>query len=242
MANFSWFDYSNYAMSQGGSDTLDYNQQINTHRYTRNDIREAENLLNPEDPFTNSKVMLATNIFIYSNGGMLGMVQSLPVNETRQINKLQAIGWEGVVQAVPSNTRGGTLQLNRVALYDSTLYGSLGLTADGRPHNAIGHHIHQVTTSDLQSYTSGGSPFDTYNDDTGGTNGDLKVSTGMVFRTLKDQRVPLEIMVKTRMSGTEDQFFTVTYIDCWLNSYSKPYGVQQIYVAETAGIAYGDVY
>ena len=46
-----------------------------------------------------------------------------------------------------------------------------------------------------------------------------QVSSGLVFRTLKDQRAPLEIMVKTRLNGSDNderpEFYTVTYIDCW---------------------------
>ena len=118
------------------------NNKLNTHRYTRNDIRVAENDLKPLTPYTNSKVMLSTNIFIYSNQSIVGMLQSFSISEQRQINKLQAIGWEGVVQAVPSNTRGGSLSVNRIALYNSTLYNALGLNTYANAHNKLGSKVH----------------------------------------------------------------------------------------------------
>ena len=46
-----------------------------------------------------------------------------------------------------------------------------------------------------------------------------QVSSGLVFRTLKDQRAPLEIMVKTRLNGSDNsgdsrpEFYTVTYVN-----------------------------
>lgn len=132
--------YGNYKFEGVANDLA--NDALNTHRYTRNDIRTAENNLHPTDPYTNSKVMLSTNIFIYSNGAIVGMLQSFSVSEQRQINKLQAIGWEGVVQAVPSNTRGGSLNVTRIALYDSTLYSALGLTTYAKPQNTLGSKIH----------------------------------------------------------------------------------------------------
>lgn len=238
--DYTYFSYGNYAAPDGEiSSSL---SQLNTHRYTRNDIREAVNDLDPRSSDENNKVMLATNIFIYSNGSIVGMIQSFTVNETRQINKLQAVGWEGVVQAVPSNTRGGTLNVSRIALYDSTLYSALGLNTYANPHNKLGSKIFSKNTDakktdwDIAGYN--------YEQNTTGPT----VTSGLVFRTLRDQRAPLEIAVKTRRKGTTasknatDQWYTTTYVDSWIQSYSKPYTVGQIYVTEQATIAYGDVY
>lgn len=231
-----WFDYSNYYLNRAGGNGANLettaNTKVNTHRYTRNDIRVAENQFAPQDPFTNSKVMLATNIFIYANGYIVGMIQSFQASESRTINKLQAIGWEGVVQAVPSNTRGGQLQLQRIALYDSTLYSALGLTTHGVPHNTLGTWIHDQTDSTNVSGAIDSNVGWDRSTTTQSTEGKT-VSSGMVFRTLKDQRVPLEIQVKTRMKGNEDAFFTTSYIDVWLSQYSKPYSVQTITVKLT---------
>ena len=215
-----YFEYGNYHVNKGVSMNA-----LNTHRYTRNDIRKAENELYPTDPYTNSKVMLSTNIFIYSNQAIVGMLQSFTVSEQRQINKLQAIGWEGVVQAVPSNTRGGSLNVSRIALYDSTLYNALGLTTYASPHNKLGTKVHDKPSTHTTK--------DKWDDYTWENYTDGKViHDGLVFRTLKDQRAPLEIAVKTRMNGNagSDAYYVVTYVDCWLSQYSKPYSTQQITV------------
>jgi hypothetical protein len=68
------------------------------------------------------------------------------------------------------------------------------------------------------------------------------VSSRVVFKTLRDQRVPLEIQVKTRKAGSLDEYYYETYIDCWLSSYSKTYSVGTITVAEQATVQYADVY
>lgn len=230
MAAYNYFNY--------GTSSAHDNMQINTHRYTRNDIRTAENKLSPTDSFTNSKVMLATNIFIYSAGAIIGMIQSFQVSESRTIDKIQAIGWEGVVQAVPHNTKGGQLQIQRIALYDSTLYNALGLNTQGDPHNLIGSLVHEGAPSSPAQENQHG--WDQYKVSEY-TNGP-EVSKGFTFRTLKDQRTPLEIQVRTRMKGNGDSFYVTTYIDCWLSQYSKPYSVSDIKVTEQATMMYGDVY
>ena len=210
------------------------NTSTNTHRYTRNDIRTAENDFNPQSSNDNSKLMTSTNIFIYSNGCIVGMIQSFSVSENRQINKLQAIGWEGVVQAVPSNTNGGQLSVSRIALYESNLWNALGLTTHGVPFNKLGSRVYDNANADdkeswdapnIQSATDG-----------------VATSSRLVFKTLKDQRVPLEIQTKTRMKGSEEAYYTETYIDCWISTYSRSYSVGTITVAEQATIQYADVY
>jgi len=62
-----------------------------------------------------------TNVSIYSNGMKLGFVQSFTPSESRDITPIQELGTEGVVQMVPGNTRGGQIQLQRVALYNSDI-------------------------------------------------------------------------------------------------------------------------
>ena len=193
------------------------NTSTNTHRATRNDIRTANNTMKPVSSFDNSLATTSTNIFVYSNGCIVGMIQSFNISEQRQVNKLQAIGWEGVVQAVPGNTNGGTLNVSRIALYESSIWNALGLTTNGVPFNEVGSKVYDSTARDSAT--------------------DWDSST-----TLKDQKVPLEIQVKTRRNGSADEYYVETYIDCWLASYSKSYTVQNITVAETAQISYADVY
>ena len=120
------------------------NTSTNTHRATRNDIRTAENDFNPQTAFDNSLLTTSTNTFIFANGSIVGMVQSFNVSESRGVNKLQAIGWEGVVQAVPENTKGGSLTMSRIALYESQIWNALGLTTSGRPFNQIGAKVYDA--------------------------------------------------------------------------------------------------
>lgn len=82
---------------------------------------------NPNSPSQNGLLQASTNIKLKMNGETLGMVQSLAVSESRNINKLQAVGFEGVVQAVPSNTNGGQLTVSRIALYDRKMANITGL-------------------------------------------------------------------------------------------------------------------
>lgn len=209
------------------------NTSTNTHRATRNDIRVANNTMSPASPMDNVGAMTSTNIYIYSNGCIVGMIQSLNVSEQRGVNKLQAIGWEGVVQAVPNNSDGGTLQVSRIALYESTLWNALGLTTNGVPFNEVGSKTYDSKDGTSQTWDTPSVKFE---------NQGYKTKQRLVFKTLKDQKVPLEIQLKTRREGSDDVFYTETYIDCWIQQYSKSYTVQNITVAETATISYADVY
>lgn len=208
-----------------GNDTVGHNN-INTMRMSDlkgNVVNGGYRNFNPTDP-ASGLLQTSTNIFIYANGGIVGMIQSFRVSESRNVTKLNAIGYEGVVQAVPGNTTGGQLDVTRIALYNSNLWQALGLTTDGAPYTGIGSKVHQTGFTDNVDYgpaPTGGAP----------------------FRTLRDQRVPFEIVVKTPMDGNGTRFYEERYVDCWLASYSKSYSVSgEITVAENATIRYGDVY
>lgn len=63
------------------------------------------------------------------------------------------------------------------------------------------------------------------------------------FKTLKDQRVPLEVKVKTAV-GTDDNgviYDTEVYVDCWLTNYSKTIAAGTITINESCTISYSDV-
>lgn len=147
--------------------------------------------MSPGSSSENGLLQTSTNITMQISGVPIGMVQSLSISESRSINKLQAIGQEGIVQAVPSNTQGGQLSISRIALYNSKFAEVVGVTDVG------------------------------------------------VFVTLRNQRVPFEISVKTPTSPTT--FETTTYCDCWISSYSKSYAVSSITVAENLTVQYSDV-
>ena len=212
------------------------NHGLNTHRATRNDIKPNNNTFDLEGPDVNGLAMTSTNIFVYSNDEIVGMIQSFSVKESRTIDKLNAIGVEGVIQAVPQNSNGGTLDVTRIALYSSNLWASLGLTTTGNGYDAAGSKTYRGNTDanwDKASYKIN-------NGDSGKT---ISNGSKILFKTLKDQRVPLEIKVKIPMSGTDaNAWYTETYIDCWLSSYSKSYDVGKITVAEQCSIDYADVY
>ena len=213
-----------------------YNHRLNTHRATRNDIKPHNNKFNLESPDDNGLAMTSTNIFVYSNEKIVGMIQSFSVKESRTIDKLNAIGVEGVIQAVPQNSNGGTLDVTRIALYSSNLWASLGLTTTGGGYDASGSKVYNGDTEDNWDKAS----YEINNSDSGKT---ISNGSKILFKTLKDQRVPLEIKVKIPMSGTDaNAWYTETYIDCWLSSYSKSYDVGKITVAEQCSIDYADVY
>lgn len=113
MANFHNDDYKNAK-----------NTNVNTQRASG--MPNSVNNFTPSSSNDNALLQTSTNIFVYANGGIVGMIQSFRVSESRGINKLQAIGYEGVVQAVPSNTNGGQLDISRFALYSSNLWAALG--------------------------------------------------------------------------------------------------------------------
>lgn len=212
------------------------NTSTNTHRAGGMPGMENHNLFNPalnNNVQSDGLAQTSTNIFIYSNGSIVGMIQSFTINENRNVTKLQAIGYEGVVQAVPGNTNGGTLSVSRIALYQSNLWGALGLTTSGKTYNPTGSKVH--TGSD-EAFGHNKDTLDYNKDDT------YKVASNMVFKTLRDQRVPLEIQVKTKASGSGNEFVIDRYVDCWLQSYSKAYTVGNITVSEQATISYADVF
>ncbi|MDF2533962.1 MAG: hypothetical protein K0R18_119 [Bacillales bacterium] len=83
--------------------------------------------MNPATAEQNGLLQTSTNITMKINGDIIGMVQSLSVSESRTINKLQAIGHEGIVQAVPGNTQAGQLSISRIALYDRKFADVVGI-------------------------------------------------------------------------------------------------------------------
>ena len=65
-----------------------------------------------------------------------------------------------------------------------------------------------------------------------------------VFKTLKQQRFPFEIVYETRRDGNKDgdgAVYTETYIDCWISSYKKNYQTSNITISEQVTIAYAEV-
>lgn len=154
---------------------------------------------NFQDEPVRGLAVASTNISIICNDRVIGMIQSFNISEQRTVTKLQSIGVEGVIQAVPGNTNGGSIQAQRVALYGERIYDALG--------------VNQWSQS----------------------------SNSKLFSTLKDQRVPFEIVVETKLPEGLGGAYRETYKDCWISSYKKSYTVQNITVSEDVTIMYADV-
>lgn len=194
----------------------DYNEYtngfLNTQRATENLTEKGyQNDLNKIDSSnTNGLAATYTNVYIRANNQNIGMIQSFNISESRTVNKLQSIGVEGVIQAVPQNTNGGQITAQRVALYGERLYDALKVQSTTKAATTVASNSKKTT----------------------------------VFKTLKDQRIPLEIQVLT-VAGKDSQgqlsYYTETYVDCWISSYKKSYTVQNITVSEDVTIMYADV-
>lgn len=189
------------------------NSMLNTHRASgMPEIKgKGQNL-----------AVTTTNIEVFANGMKVGFVQSLNPTEQRGITKVQELGTEGVVQSVPHNTQGGQLSLTRLAVYNANLFNAVGANRSGG-------------FTEKNNFESGGTKLGSE------LNSSTPTSYSNPFKTLKDQRVPLEFKVKTKMPNNVGSFLTETYIDCWLSSYSKTVAANTITVSEQATVQYSDV-
>lgn len=105
----------------------DINSQLNTQRAS-SILKEQQNLgIDNADYPVKGLATASTNIKIKCNGRLVGMIQSFNISENRAVNKLQSVGVEGVIQAVPSNTNGGSISAQRIALYGERVYDALGI-------------------------------------------------------------------------------------------------------------------
>ncbi|MDF2533963.1 MAG: hypothetical protein K0R18_120 [Bacillales bacterium] len=192
------------------------NSNLNTYR--------ASGMVDMTGPNAGAIAITTTNIEIHSNGMKVGFIQSCSPSESRNIVKVQELGTEGVVQAVPGNTTGGQLSISRLALYNSNIFRALGLTPTGSYDTGLAMNGEYVESANS-----------TYN-----------VGSGKnPFKTLKDQRVPLEIKVKIRKPNdmnSQLSYDEEVYVDCWLASYSKTIASSTITVTESATVQYSDVY
>ena len=173
----------------------------------------------------NKLAITTTNVSIWSNGQRVGFVQSFTPSEQREITPVQELGTEGVVQMVPGNTRGGQIQITRMALYNSDLWNALGLTASGT----------FVKRNDTTFISGSANKFN----DSG--------TYGNPFKTLKDQRVPLELWADTKLpdssnaASTKFSVLREIYLDCWLANYSKTINANNIIISENATLEYSDL-
>lgn len=160
-----------------------------------------------------------TNVNVYANGMRVGFVQTFNPSESRTITKVNSLGYEGVVQSVANNTTGGQISLSRLSVYNATLYNVLGLTQTGQ--------FQQLPLDTSNSVTRSGAPYNTF---------------ANPFKTLKDQRVPLEFKTQVNEpAGGNSATYTITYIDCWLSTFGKTVATSAITITETATVLYSDI-
>ena len=117
-------------------------------------------------------------------------MQDLSPSESRTITPIQELGTEGVVQMVAANTNGGTLSCSRFAVYNANLFNALGLTGTGKfmPGSA---------NDNDKYYPNRNNSYRTYHN---------------VFKSLKDNRVPIEVMVQLNQPGEGSEPKYETYI------------------------------
>lgn len=189
---------------------------------TNNNLNTQRAAGMPDQVAADGKHALAiatTNVSIWSNNMKIGFVQSASPSENRSITKVQALGVEGVVQSVPGNTNGGQISLSRLAVYNSNLFNALGLSRTGGFAGTAAFSANNSSTQDAI--------YKTYSNP---------------FKTLKDQRVPIEIKIVTNMpNSVTNQTIEEIYLDCWLSSYSKSIASSTITITEQATIQYSDV-
>ena len=171
---------------------------------------------------TGSMPVTTTNISVWCNGDRVGVIKSFKVSENRTNEKLQELGTEGVVQIVPGNTKGGNLTIDRFALYNSNIFNALGLTRTGTFQ----------PTNKWDSFTTGDPTYHRPKNKT----------FSNPFKTLKDQRVPIEIQTRTQLSGDEDAWYIETYVDCWVSSFSRSIAAETITISENVTVEYSDVF
>lgn len=105
----------------------DINSNLNTQRAS-SILSDQQNLGADITTYPVKGLAVAsTNIKIKCNDRIVGMIQSFNISENRTVNKLQSVGVEGVIQAVPNNTNGGTIQAQRIALYGERIYDAFGI-------------------------------------------------------------------------------------------------------------------
>lgn len=203
--------------------TLTYDSSSNPYLNTQR-ANNVPNIVNGDSG--NRLAITTTNVSIYSNNMRIGFVQSFTPSEQREITPVQELGTEGVVQMVPGNTRGGQIQITRFALYNSDMWNALGLTNTG-----------QFVLRDGGSMRSGITNVRSKSDD--------YQTYGNPFRTLKDQRVPLELRAHTTLPRNDKEkaiMLIEVYYDCWVSQYSKQINAGNIIVSENVTLEYSDMY
>jgi hypothetical protein len=97
----------------------------------------ANNGLNTQSQRINqqpAEITTYTNISVFLRGIKVGVIQNISRSESRGMNPVQELGTENVVQILPENTKGGTISIERMALYRDKFHQLLG-SVDGQLDN-----------------------------------------------------------------------------------------------------------
>ena len=190
------------------------NPFLNTQRATENLTEKGyqNDLSQINSSDTNGLVVASTNVFIRANNINVGMIQSFNVSESRSVTKLQSIGLEGIAQAAPQNTNGGTISANRIALYGERLYDAFKMKSSSMNTNNSGNTYNANNATIFKTLKDQRTPFE------------IQVLT-----------------VSGADQNGSIRFYTETYVDCWITSYKKSYTVQNITVSEDVSMVYADI-
>lgn len=101
--------------------------------------RQVINTLNTrqyasDDPL---KIVTSTNVDIELNGRKVGLIQSFQRQERRDTTPVSEIGTEGIVQLIPNNYQGGTLQVEHLRIYGRLFFETIGIYDLGAPQSFI---------------------------------------------------------------------------------------------------------
>lgn len=81
-----------------------------------------------------AEITTYTNVSVFLRGTKVGVIQSITRSESRPMTPVQELGTENVVQILPGNTTGGTVAVERFALYRDRFHQLLG-SVDGQLDN-----------------------------------------------------------------------------------------------------------
>lgn len=133
-----------------------------------------------------TRTSLSTQIVVYVNNQPVGAIQSFDERQNRSIKRINEVGTDGVIEAVPQSSTTIDLTVNRI-VFD-------GLS--------------------------------------------LPEAMARGFRNIHAQRIPFDIVVIDRFTGTEEEGGSIVtvYHNCWFQSISRTYTVNDYTITENASI------
>lgn len=155
-------------------------------------------------------IVTSTNIDIKINGQRVGLMQSFSRQESREVQRIMEIGSEGLVQLVPQNYQGGTLECEALAVYGRLFFRAIKIKDYGAP----------------QSYIANYNPVGML------VQNRIPITVEV---TTRGRRFGQGGIDAPKMSMLKETFY-----GCFLTSYSKSVSANDITVAERISIAYAN--